>query len=400
MASVARNPRLLAAHRGLHMSLFPVSVLTLFWKHDIGMSMSEILLLQGLFGLVMALFEFPSGYLADRLGYGRSLALAAALGVVGWSAYAVAHSLAGVALAEAVLGVSYSLVSGCDSALLYESLREQGREETFARWTGRVRFWGQTGEGSAALAAGVLYVWDPALPFMVQAGVCVVNLGVALALVEPSRSRPPPGNHLRQIRGMLRHAFIDDRTLTSVMVLTTVLGLASFVPVWLVPLYATGAGVPEAWIGPIWAAANYCVAVGSLVSDRLVRRVGLITTVGLCVALVAAGYAGLALSYGLFGFAWYFALTVMRGLFGPALLHQENRLIPSSDRAGFISLRSLVFRLSFLALAPAVGWGVDAHGQHPVLAALGLGLVVSATLAWRWFARRLQRAAPPDHPAV
>jgi hypothetical protein len=175
------------------------------------------------------------------------------------------------------------------------------------------------------------------------------------------------------------------------VLLTIVLGLSSFIPVWLVPLYATDAGVPEAWIGPIWAVANYVVAIGSLLSHRLVTAFGLLPTLGACVALVTAGYTGLAASTGLFGFAWYFCLTAMRGVFGPALLHEENRLIPSSDRAGYISLRSLLFRLSFLALAPAVGVGVDAYGQHAVLAALGLGLAPAALLAWLWLRRRTRR---------
>ncbi len=366
------------------MTLFPISIMTLFWKHDIGMSMTEILLVQGFFGFVMALFEFPSGYVADRVGYRKTLVGASALAVVGWAVYSVADSIAMVVAAESILGVSVSMVSGSDTALLYESLRETGREGEFTRWSGRVRFWGQTGEGSAALTAGLLYVAWPPLPFLVQSGVAAVNLGVALGLVEPDRHVPPPGNHLAQIKHMVRYAFVDNRHLTAVVALTIVLGMSSFVPVWLVPLYATGAGVPEAWIGPIWAIANYTVAVGSLQSDRIVTAFGLLPTLLACIAFVALGYGGMALTYGTFGFAWYFCLTSMRGVFGPTLLHEENRLIPSSDRAGFISLRSLTFRLLFLAIGPAVGAAVDSHGQHPVLAVLGGSFAGLALCGWLW----------------
>ena len=129
------------------MTLFPISIMTLFWKHDIGMSMTEILVVQGFFGFVMALFEFPSGYVADRIGYRKTLVGASALAAVGWGTYSVADSIALVVVAEAILGVSVSMVSGADTALLYESLRAADRESQFARWSGRVRFWGQTGEG-------------------------------------------------------------------------------------------------------------------------------------------------------------------------------------------------------------------------------------------------------------
>ncbi len=51
------------------MSLFPMPVLTLFQQDHLGLSMVEIMIVQALFGLSLALFEFPSGYLADRIGY-------------------------------------------------------------------------------------------------------------------------------------------------------------------------------------------------------------------------------------------------------------------------------------------------------------------------------------------
>lgn len=393
MRSLTRNAPLLCAFNALQMSLFPVSIMTLFWQRQIGMSMSQVFWVQGLFGLVMAAFEFPSGYIADRLGYRRTLVAASVLGVLGWSSYALADSLPRVILSESLLGVSISLVSGCDTALLYESLHATGRESEFAVWMGRTRFWGQASEGTSALVAGLLYVAAPALPFVAQALISVLSLGIAWSLLEPERHVPIAGGHLRQVVELVRHALIDNRALTAVLLLTTALGMASFVPVWLVPLYALGAGVPEAWIGPIWAVANYIVALGSLASSRVTARVGLGAMLGGGVALVALGYAGLALSYGVFGFAWYFALTAMRGLFGPALGHVENRLIPSSDRAGFLSFRSLMFRLLFLALGPLVGHGVDRYGMHPVLGAVGILLTACSFAAWRYFLRRNPVAA-------
>ena len=54
-------------------TLFPIPVITLFWKEEIGMSLTEIMWLQAIFGATTVLLEFPSGYVADRLGYRRSL---------------------------------------------------------------------------------------------------------------------------------------------------------------------------------------------------------------------------------------------------------------------------------------------------------------------------------------
>ena len=138
------------------MSLFPMAILTVYFRQDIGMSLSEIMLLQGAFGLAMALFEFPSGYLADRIGYRRTLMIAAVLNAAGWSIYVRADTIPHILIAEIVLGIGISLISGTDSALLYESLEETGQEGEFGRWNGKVRFFGQFGEGTAAIVAGFL----------------------------------------------------------------------------------------------------------------------------------------------------------------------------------------------------------------------------------------------------
>ena len=172
------------------------------------MSMREIMLLQGTFGLAMALFEFPSGYIADRMGYRRALILASILSAVGWTIYTRADSIAHIFVAEAVLGIALSLVSGTDAALLYESLLETGAEREFGRWNGRVRFFGQLGEGTAAIIAGFLYASWHRLPFLIEIFVWVVNLYVALQLVEPARHRPPRAGELAtdQGDGALRRA--------------------------------------------------------------------------------------------------------------------------------------------------------------------------------------------------
>ncbi len=375
------------------MALFPVAIITLFWKHSVGLDMVEIMLLQGAFGLAMAVFEFPSGYVADRVGYRRTLIAASAATAVAWAIYAVADTFASILLGEVLLGLGLALVSGCDSALLYESLRETDDEESFTRWTGRVRFFGQTAEGTAALLAGALYAWSPRLPFVLEIGVWLANLGVAWSLVEPRRHLPETTGHLDNVRAIVRTALVSHRRLTAVIALAIVLGMSSFLPVWLVPLYAQDAGVPVVWIGPLWAVANYTVALGALWSDGARRRLGLAPLLGLGIALIAVGYVGLGLSHALFGFAFYFCLTTVRGFVGPALAHQEQRLIPSGDRAGFLSFRSLLFRLCFLVVGPIVGAAVDRYGQHDVYLVSGAVLVVGSavTLAWAQRLRALGR---------
>ena len=108
---------------------------------------------------------------------------------------------------------------------------------------------------------------------------------------------------------------------------------------------------------------------------------------------VALGYLGMGLSHGTWGFVFYFAFNLSRGLSSPLLAHAEQREIPSGDRASLVSMRSLLFRGGFIALGPLVGALVDARGQHVVLLGLGPGFVTAGVVCCLALARTLRSGA-------
>jgi len=395
---LARNPTLLSVHHALMMSLFPMAILTLFQHEHLGLSVAEVMLVQAAFGAALAVFEFPSGYLADRIGYRTTMIAASLLSIVAWLVYCLAIGFWTVVLAEMLMGIGLSLVSGTNSAMLYESLANLDQQEHFARWFARARSAAQIAEGSAALLAGVLFAVSVRLPFYLMVVVWILNLGVALALAEPRYARRRVERPVAHVWSLVRFVAARAPRLRAVFAVAVVLGLASFIPVWLVQLYARDAGVPVTWLGPIWAVANYSVAIGSMLSNRIGRRVGLLSALLGCCGLVALGYFGMALTTAWWGFVFYFALNLCRGISAPLLAHAEQQEIPSGDRASLVSMRSLLFRVGFIAIGPAAGALVDLHGQHVVLLGLGIGMVAMALAACAVLAGTAETGPPRAHP--
>jgi MFS family permease len=375
---LARNPVLLCVHHALMMSLFPMAILTLFQHDHLGLSVADIMTVQAAFAAGLALLEFPSGYLADRIGYRPTMIVASVISIGAWTVYSYAVGFWSVVAAELLMGASLSLVSGTNSAMLYESLDNRGHKEDFTRWFGRTRFWGQLVEGSAALTAGLLFAISVRLPFQVMVIVWIVNLGVAFAMVEPHYAKHVPERAFDHIRSLVRFVVRGAPRLRALFVVATAISLGSFIPVWIVQLYARDAGVAVSWLGPIWAVANYAVALGSLISERAGRRIGLGNVLLICVALIGLGYFGMGLTHAWWGFVFYFAFNLSRGISGPVLAHAEQEEIPSGDRASLVSMRSLLFRVVFIAIGPAAGALIDTHGQHTVLIGLGSLLVLAS----------------------
>jgi MFS family permease len=378
MKNLHGNIRKLYAFSFLQMTLFPMAIITLFWKDHIGLSLTQILLLQSIFSAATLALDYPAGYISDRLGYRCALNIAAVLGIVGWGIYTVADSFGTVLLAEILLGMSLSFISGTDSALLYETLRAQGQEQSYAHHEGRMNGFGQFGEAAGALLAGVIYAYAPTLPFFLQVGVWVIALVVTRQLADTHRERAPrTRSHLAEALATVSYAFKDNRHLRYTILLNTVLGIASFFPVWLIQPYMQRSGVPLAWFGPVWACANLTVALCALASHRLHRFLGDRSMVLLFVGLVAVAYFGLGVTAGVWGFLFYYLLTCMRGLRGPMMLSHTQSESASANRAATLSLQSVSFRLLFVCTGPLVGKLADGAGVRQTFQLLFYAFLVT-----------------------
>jgi MFS family permease len=385
---VPSNPRLLLAVSGLHFALFPIPVITLFWKDQIGMSLTDIMLLQAVFGVAVVVFEFPSGYLADRAGYRLSLLLGAALWTVGWTVYALGASFAAVAVAEVVLGAGSAFMSGADRALLWVSLAAEGRGREYTRWEGRLRATAQTSEAATAAAGGWLYAVAPRLPLWLQVPSAALMLAAVLALREEPRPQAATGrSHLRRMAHIVRFTLWRHRRLQAAMALGVTLGLSTFVMVWLIQPYMQARSVPVAWFGPLWAAAHVWLAGVSLASGRIVDAVGTRGTLLICCLLVPVGYAGLAATTTAAGIAFYLCFMTIRGLLGPTLAAVMQEDAPAHDRASVLSLAALLFRLAFVVAGPPIGALVDRAGMETALGLLAIVFTLGGLAALAAFTR-------------
>jgi len=367
------------------MMLFPMAIITLFWKDHIGLTLTDIMLLQAVFSLASLCLEYPSGYISDRLGYRFALNIAALFGIAGWGLYTVAGSFSGVLVAEILLGISLAFISGSDSALLFETLKQQKEEHLYARYDGRMSGFAQIGEAVGALSAGLLYATFPLLPFLIQILVWIVALLITMSLREVTKSEPPQRSHLQEMASTWLLAWRDNKRIRSTILLTTCAGLASFYPVWLIQPYMQANHLPLIWFGPVWAGANLTVALFSFLSHRTAFFLGNRNMLILACLLTLVGYLGLGLTAGIFSFLFYYLLTAMRGLQGPFLRHFLQKEGERQNRASLLSLKALTFRLGFVVTAPVIGLLADSRGVQTTFLLLTAPIIIATMLGSLYF---------------
>jgi MFS family permease len=365
-----------------------------------GLTMQEVFSLQALFGLVILISEVPSGYVADLVGRRKTLIIGAVFAGIGQSLLILADGFWTLALFEVALGISASLISGADIALLYDTELALGRGEQAQRQiVGRLFSIKTISEAAAAVSCSLLLLWSLDAVIYVQALVGWLPLIFALTLVEPPVARLDQNNHADNMLKICRWLVSSSRVLRLTVLALCIWSLTTFYAVWLLQKLWELQGIDLQHFGYLWA---FLCVVASLagryahVAERYLGTTGVLVFIGVAPAL---GYLGLE-SLGVVG-AYLASLTffISRG-FGLVVLKDAlNRRVPSQFRATANSLTSFGFRGAFVLTGPIVGYSLDLWGMAPTLLALAAGtmvIFVSLVLPLLLAVRAESRLAPQE----
>ena len=107
------------------MVAMPIIVL-FFQEHDL--SLAEVMLLQAIYSISVAIFEIPSGYIADIFGRKKTIIFSTIFCFIGYLLFSFYSGFYYFAFAEILVGIGGSLISGSDSAIIYDTLLETKSE--------------------------------------------------------------------------------------------------------------------------------------------------------------------------------------------------------------------------------------------------------------------------------
>lgn len=362
-----------------------------------GLTMQQVFLLQAIFGVVVLITEVPSGYAADLLGRKPTLVVGSLIAGVGHTLLIFADGFWGLAAFEVALGVSASLISGADIALLYDSEAALGRTEDEQRKVvGSLYSMRTFSEASAALVCSVLVLGSMELVVYAQALVGWIPLLLSLRLVEPPVVRLEQSGHLGNMGRICRHLLADSAVLRLTVLTLSIWSLTTYYAVWLIQALWQEQGIELRWYGYLWAVLTALAAVSGRWAHVVEDRLGTSGTLLLMGLLPALGYVGLDVFGPVGGFLASALFFVARGLGMVVLRDALNRRVPSQYRATANSLASFGFRGIFAVTGPVVGHLLDLWGMSTTLWLLaGATVVIFAGLVLPLLAAvRVQRAVP------
>ena len=390
----------LFAVQALLMFILWVPIWVVFLQRK-GLSLTQVGLLEGVAWTITAFLEVPTGTIADRWGRKESIAVGASLyGLAMFLILAEALSPAFL-LGYALWNSSTAFVSGADSALLYDSLKADGRAAEAAKQSGRYAAINQASQGIASLVGAAIATIDINLCFAICGFLGFAAAALVLTIHEPPRTTEDGQEYLgywRNLKIAVRIAVRRPVVRALVLLSATIATLPLVVYYVLLQPYSLGVGLPLAALGVVVIGVQLSTVVASWLAHRTADHFELASVVAVALVVFIAATAILAALPAIPSLALMLAVALVPALLTPLLSARLNHLIPSRQRATILSLGALLFELGLAIAMPLLLAFADRFGAP---AAIGLSSAVFALTAvpllfvWRVADRGLAPANAP-----
>lgn len=362
----------------------------LFWMHFFaavmipfytgwgGLKLSEVLFLNSWFMLWNFLLEVPTGTVADFLGRKASLMAGSVIAAAAALLYVSRPDFHIFLVAEVVFAVAYTLHSGADEALAYDSLKATSEESKAKQTLAAMESFKLGGIILATIVGGFIaecYGYDAPMRFYALPALAAFVLACTL--------KEPPFREVGVARpGYMTILREGGRFFTKSPVLLLLTAELSFTNalawglIWLFQPLMAGAGLPVGYYGVVHAAAcggqilflnNVGRLEGLLGSKRALLVAATLVAGGAFVILgLTANLAAVAVLI-VVGFS--FSLPRI-----PIFNSYMNQYIPSDKRATVLSLTSMCRTFAIVVVNPVIGLLADWSVAYTMIF-LGAGLI-------------------------
>jgi len=365
-----------------------------------GLTLGQVTLIDVPFWISIILLQIPAAAIADRWGRKPTLFASAAAFAAAVTFFGLATNFWLILGSYLIWGVAFALLSGTESAFIYDSLKAMGRESEYARIYGRG--WAVATAGGligTLLGAPVAEATSLPFPIIASGGLAFVAAVAALTFREPlirdhEAPHPSYGAIIRESLGIVRRQPAVRYAIFYFGLIT----VGSIGPIFFFQPFLVQHHVDLGQVG-LWQTPMRVVGViGALVAHRLISRVGERGTFYGMALLLVASYALLASWDSLYAQVAFPVMNAMVVLSQPTVTNYLNRRIGSDQRATVISLTNLVRSAVLIPSGPLLGalaessLGTAFAAGGIIIAVLGLPLL----LLWT---RHLDRGAAAEQLA-
>lgn len=355
------------AMRSMH---FFAGVLIPFFTIWGGISFAQVMILQAIFTFSVFLFEVPTGAIADRFGRKTSLILSCVLGVIAALIYASFPNFWIFALGEVLFGIGVTLNSGADEAMIYDSLKENKRQNDSKKVFGRLSSYHIIAMIVAAPIGSLIGKYlGLQWPMLLTSIPFLIGFFIALTLKEPeTRMKSVEKDYFKTLTSGFKY-FKNHKIIKVLAFDFIALQTVAFFIVWVYQVILQNYSVSVGWFGFVQSALLVCelIVLNSFVGlEKLVG--GKKRYLLLCSLIVGISYFVLAFTNNI-----YIAIVGILTIAGFGLTRKPlfqayfHKYIKSKNRATVASSISMILSLTMAITNVIFGYLVEWNIKYALI---------------------------------
>lgn len=357
------------------------AVLIPFFTDFGGLNFTQIMILQSWFMLWGFLLEIPTGTIADFFGRKFSLAASGIVGAIAAIVYVSAPNFYVFLLAEFLWALGAALLSGADTAMLYDTLKQEKREKESKKILSSYESYGLAGILAGAPIGSIIAAnFGVVAPMIATAVPFFLSALVVLTVPEPKVFRAVKReNYFKILRESLSF-FAKHRTLKIFTLDIAFVGGVSYIMIWLFQPLLKSIGVPIFWYGFVQAA----FVVGEILILRSIdffekifggnKKYLFLSTLIIGTSFVFTGFVKFVPAV-----LVAIILVCSLGLTRPTIMgNYANKYIPTAKRATILSAISMFRRIFIAVFNPVIGFVVDNFSLETALMGIGATTIIFA----------------------
>jgi len=362
----------------------PIGVWVLVWSRFL--SFQQIFLATGIGLFWGTILELPSGALADMIGRKKTVILGRLIIFLGYIFLFFRHDFLGLIIWGMAVQTDSAFTSGANSALLYDSLKENNKvKEHYKKTEADTFMYNTIGMAIGSIIGGFLFKITPMAPYTLMIPVTGLGLVAATFYQEPKIDSVKWSikNYIRQNIDGFKHVF-ENTKIRAVSFFSVVVNLVAFSGVWYLyePRLAAG-GFDSELLATLVSVTYLMRALGTRLIPIVDSKIAKHQT-PLFLAIFQTAGSALSFIGGKFGaITCVFSRKLSDGYRQPTLLALQNEQIDSKYRATALSALSLTTNLFLAILGIWIGLGIDKLGSELMIGFYAiLGVLVVIPLGW------------------
>ena len=360
----------------------------IFIVQFLGLSLVQFAFFQSIFLFSQLVSEVPSGILGDRFSKKKivllGLVLLSITPLLTLSSILLMKDY--VILGAFILeGVGNALLSGADDALFFESLRSEGKEESYGKIRGKLQLISALTLGIATFIGGGLYSITRYLPYFIQSFTLIGSMIIIISIPDNQKNAIEDLNQngvpkFKELFSVF-HRLLESTKILFMFAFTTVIVSAINVVFALLPDYFSKIGFSTSTNGAMFMiysiiggiVATQAYKISKISVSKLIMLLSLILMISIIFQILP------------FNTTFIFSLLLLYiiiDILDPIIMEMLHLWVDDNSRATVISGLSFSISLVTMLVNPIIGVGIQVFNMRTTILLISCFIIIMMLISY------------------